>query len=240
MPKWTIFEFQRGLLYDKGKFARELEPGFYRYWFWQKQSITVVDMRETSQTIEAQEILTADKIGIRVTLIAQFQVTDAQKATHRVENYLSQLYQDLQLTLREAVSSRKLDELMESRESLADSILEQVAPRVTEYGLDLKRVGLKDIVLPGAVRAVFLSEMEADLKGKANLVAARHETAAARARANTAKMMQDNPNLARMQELEMLNNLASKSGNVIVLPGLERLFSRDGDKSASDESASSK
>ena len=82
MPKWTIFEFQRGLLYDKGKFARELEPGFYRYWFWRRQSITVVDMRETSQTIEAQEILTADKIGIRVTLIAQYQVVDATMAIH--------------------------------------------------------------------------------------------------------------------------------------------------------------
>ena len=239
MPKWTIFEFQRGILYDRGKFARELEPGFYRYWFWQRQSITVVDMRETSQTIEAQEILTADKIGIRVTLIAQYQVVDARKAIHSVENYVSQLYQDLQLTLREAVTSRKLDELMENREPLAESILEQVAPRAAGYGLDLKRVGVKDIVLPGAVRAVFLAEMEADLKGKANLVAARHEIAAARARANTAKLLQENPNLARMQEIEMLNNLASKSGNVIVLPGLERLFARNNDESGSKQAASS-
>ena len=77
--------------------------------------------------------------------------------------------------------------------------------------------------------------MEADIKGKANLVAARHEIAAARARANTARLLQENPNLARMQEIEMLNNLASKSGNVIVLPGLERLFSRNGDESSSKE-----
>ncbi|MEX0792827.1 MAG: slipin family protein [Pirellulaceae bacterium] len=231
MPKWTIFEYQRGLLYDRGKFTRELGPGFYRFWFWQRQTIKIVDVRETSQTVEAQEILTADKIGIRVTLIAQFLVVDASKAIHRVENHLSQLYQDLQLTLREAVTSRKLDELMENRESLADSIRDQVAPRVAEYGLELKRVGVKDIVLPGAVRAVFLAEIEADLKGKADLIAARHEIAAARARANTAKLLQENPDLARMQEIEMLNNIASKSGNVIVLPGLERLFGRNGDKS---------
>ena len=106
MAKWTIFEFQKGLLYDGGKFIRELDAGHYKFWPWSKKTIQVVDMRETSQTIEGQEILTSDKIGIRVTLIAQYKIADAAVATHTVENYFSQLYQDLQLTLREAVTSK--------------------------------------------------------------------------------------------------------------------------------------
>lgn len=224
MPKWTVFHYQTGLLYDGGRFVEELSPGFYRYWPWSKNTIRVVDLRETSQTIEGQEILTSDKIGVRVTLIAQYKVTDAQTAIHSVENYVSQLYQDLQLTLREAVTSQTLDQLMQNRESLAEGIQQAVAPRVANYGVELKRVGVKDIVLPGAVRSAFFAEKEADLKGKASLTAARHEVAAARARANTAKMLAENPNLARLQELETLSSIASKSGNVIVLPGLEGLL----------------
>ena len=102
-----------------------------------------------------------------------------------------------------------------------------MAPRAAKYGVELSRVGVKDIVLPGAVRSVFLQETEAELKGRANLVAARHEVAAARARANTARLLQENPHLLRLQELELLASLASKSGNVIVIPGLDRLFARE-------------
>ncbi len=235
MPKWTVFEFQRGLLYDQGRFVEELPPGRYKFWPWSGKTITLVDMRETSHTVEGQEILTQDKVGIRVTLIAQFKIVDAPTAMHKVENFASQLYQDLQLTLRESVTTKSLAELMENREPLADEIQQQVTSRVAEYGIELKRVGVKDIVLPGAVRSIFFAEMQADLQGKADLVAARHETAAARARANTAKMLQENPNLARLQELELLNNLATKSGNVVVIPGIERLFAPNG-KDSSDSS----
>lgn len=235
MAKWTIRQYQRGLLYDRGRFVEVLPPGRYRYWPWQAKQIDVLDVRETSQTVEGQEILTSDKIGIRVTLIAQYRVADPVAARHEVENHVSQLYQDLQLTLREAVTGQTLEQLMTARETLSSSIQAEVAPRAAKYGVELSRVGVKDIVLPGAVRSVFLQEMEAELKGRANLVAARHEVAAARARANTARMLQENPHLARMQELELLASLASKSGNVIVIPGLERLFSREQTQPAPDE-----
>jgi hypothetical protein len=83
------------------------------------------------------------------------------------------------------------------------------------------------MVLPGTVRSVFLQEVEADLKGRASLVAARHEVAAARARANTAKLLQENPQILRLQELETLAQLASKAGNVLIIPGLQALLHRE-------------
>jgi regulator of protease activity HflC (stomatin/prohibitin superfamily) len=226
MPKWIVREYQRGLHYDKGRFTGVLEPGRYSWWRWQGQHIDVVDIRETSQTVEGQEILTSDKIGVRITLIAQFRVDDPVAARHKVDNYASQLYQDLQLTLRDAVTSQTLEDLLKSRDALSSGIQDEVAKRAREYGVELSRVGVKDIILPGSVRTVFLQEMEAELKGRANLVAARHELAAARAKANTAKMLRENPHLVRMQELEVLTSLASKSGNVIVIPGLENLFAK--------------
>jgi regulator of protease activity HflC (stomatin/prohibitin superfamily) len=222
----VIREYERGLLYRHGKFIELLPPGRYRIWFWEDRQIDRVDIREFSQTVEGQEVLTADKIGVRVTLIAQYRVADPVAARHSVSDFKSQLYQDLQLTLREAITGRPLEELLKERDALSRDLQVSVAPRAKQYGVELARVGVKDMALPGPVRAVFLQEVEADLKGRASLAAARHEVAAARARANTARLVQENPQLLRLQELETLAQLASKSGNVLIIPGLDALLSR--------------
>jgi regulator of protease activity HflC (stomatin/prohibitin superfamily) len=221
----VVREYERGLYYRDGKFVQLLPPGRYRQWRWEHCQIDCVDIREVSQTVEGQEVLTGDKIGVRVTLIAQFKVADPVAARHAASDYHGQLYQDLQLTLREAITGRTLEELLKERDLLSDKILADVAPRARRYGVELMRVGVKDMVLPGAVRTVFLQEVEAELKGRASLVAARHEVAAARARANTAKLLQENPQILRLQELETLAQLASKAGNVLIIPGLHALLS---------------
>jgi regulator of protease activity HflC (stomatin/prohibitin superfamily) len=227
----VVREYERGLLYRDGKFVELLPPGRYVHWIWERMSqhwqIDRVDIREVSQTVEGQEILTADKIGVRVTLIAQFKVTDPVVARHSVGDYQSQLYQDLQLTLREAITGRTLEELLNERDVLSGRIQADVATRSARYGIELTRVGVKDMVLPGTLRTMFLQEVEAEHKGRASLVAARHEVAAARARANTAKLLQENPHLLRLQELETLAQLASKSGNVLIIPGLQALLPRE-------------
>ena len=99
-----VYEYERGLLYHHGRFVELLPPGRYRLWNWEDRQIDRVDIREFSQTVDGQEIPTGDKIGVRVTLIAQFRVADPIAARHSVGDYQSQLYQDLQLTLREAAS----------------------------------------------------------------------------------------------------------------------------------------
>jgi regulator of protease activity HflC (stomatin/prohibitin superfamily) len=238
-----VHEYERGLLYRNGKFVELLPPGRYGRWLWERigehWQIDRVDIREVSQTVEGQEILTADKIGIRVTLIAQFKVVDPVAARHTVGDYQSQLYQDLQLTLREAITGRTLEELLNERDLLSSKLQADVAPRAAKYGVELTRVGVKDMILPGPVRAVFLQEVEAEHKGRATLAAARHELAAARARANTAKLLQENPHMFRLQELETLAQLASKSGNVLILAGLQALLSREPAANASEAKPSS-
>ena len=225
--KVIVCEYERGLLYRRGRFVELLGPGRYVYWRWEGCQVDRVDIREVSLTIEGQEILSSDKIGVRVTLIAQYRVADPIAARHAVGDYHGQLYQDLQLSLREAIAGRSLEELLKDRAALSDELQAGVAPRAKRYGVELSRVGVKDVVLPGAVRAVFLQEVEAELKGRAGLVAARHEVAAARARANTAKLLQENPHLLRLRELETLAALASKAGNVLIIPGLDAFLNRD-------------
>jgi regulator of protease activity HflC (stomatin/prohibitin superfamily) len=224
-----VWEYERGLLYQKGQFVRQLEPGRYRLWRWRHQAIRKVSLRQTSQTISGQEILTRDKVPLRITLIAQYAVADPPLALHVVESYVEQLYQDLQLALRYLVADHTIDNLLAERDKLGEPLQESVAPLAEVYGIELHRVGVKDIILPGSVQNVFLREIEADRLGRAALVAARHETAATRAKANTAKLILDNPSLMRLQELDTLAKLASKPGNLLIVPGLENLLSRNGE-----------
>lgn len=220
-----VWEYERGLLYRDGRFQRILEPGVYQFWRWQKTQIVKVSMRQVSEVMAAQEILSADKVEVRISLIAQYAVTDPKLAVNSVENYTEQLYHELQLGLREAVASRSIDQLLQSRNEIGVELLEKVAPQALNYGIVLRRIGIRDIVLPGTVRNVFLKEVEADREGRADLIRARHEVSAARTRANTAKILADNPNAARLRELDTLVTLAGKQGNVVLLPGLADLLS---------------
>jgi regulator of protease activity HflC (stomatin/prohibitin superfamily) len=220
----VVWEYERGLLYREGRFVLVLEPGRYRFWRWHKVRVVKVGTRQMSEVITGQEILTADKIEVRISLIAQYTVSDPALAINSVESYTDQLHQDLQLVLREAVASRNIDQLLEAREEISAGLLQQVAPQALTYGVTLGRVGIRDIVLPGVVRNVFLKEVEADRTGRADLICARHEVAAARARSNTARILAENPNVARMQEIDALVNLAGKPGNVVLLPSLADLL----------------
>lgn len=220
----TIWEYERGLLYRDGRFVRVLEPGRYQFWTWERVRVDRVNLRQTSDVIAGQEILTSDKIEVRVSVIAQYAVADPLLAITAVESYTEQLYQDIQLSLRSAVAGRTIEALLEAREEIGVGLLAEVAPLALSYGVTLRRIGVRDIVLPGTVRAVFLKEVEADRSGRADLIKARHEHAAARARANTAKVLTESPGMLRLQELDALLALAGKQGNVVLLPELANLL----------------
>jgi regulator of protease activity HflC (stomatin/prohibitin superfamily) len=128
-----------------------------------------------------------------------------------------------------------MDQLLEGRAEVGTQLLELSAPAAKRYGVELTRVGLRDVILPREVQRVMMLEVEADRTGRADLVKARHEVAAARARANTAKLLAETPEVARMQELDALMALAGKGGNVVVLPNLADLFlpRRDGSRNGS-------
>ncbi len=220
----TIFQYERGLLYREGRLERVLEPGRYSFRAREPVEVAKVSLREMSHVVSGQGILTADRIEVRVTLVAQYRVTDPTLALHAVENYIEQLHQELQLSLRDVVASRTIEQLLEARAELGAELLRLSAEPARRYGVELSRVGIRDVILPREVQRVLMLEVEADRTGRAELVKARHELAAARARANTAKVLAETPEVARLQELDALLALAGKGGNVVLLPSLADLF----------------
>jgi regulator of protease activity HflC (stomatin/prohibitin superfamily) len=220
----TVFQYERGLLYREGRLERVLEPGCYRFKRNEPVEVAKVSLREMSHVVAGQGILTADRIEVRITLVAQYRVADPTLALHAVENFVEQLHQELQLALRDAVSARTMDQLLEARGELGTELLRLTTESARRYGVELSRVGLRDVILPREVQRVLMLEVEADRTGRAELVKARHEVAAARARANTAKVLAETPEVARMEELDALRALAGKGGNVVLLPNLAELF----------------
>ncbi|MBI3911943.1 MAG: slipin family protein [Armatimonadetes bacterium] len=214
-----IREAEVGLFYENGRFIQTLTPGRYALvnWPWHRQEVVRVDTRRATLTLSGQEMLTADGVSLRLNVVAQYRVVDGAVAVNTVADYQATLYTALQLLLREEVQSRILDALLGDRSALSGVLLERGRPEAAALGLELLAVGVRDVILPGEVKRMLTQEIQAQRAGRAALVTAREETAATRARANTARLLAENPVLLRLREIEALTQVAEGEGNTVVL-----------------------
>ena len=214
----VVYENQQALIYKNGHHVETVGAGKYHLWGWHRHS-AVFDMRRRFVTIPCQEILSKDQIPIRITLAVGHQVVDPVKANHEVENYAQQLYLDVQLALREIVAELTFDELLDQKNKIGDGVQRQVTEAALAYGVRLERTAIKDVTMPGNIREMMLKTVEAEKSAQASLIKAREEVAAARARANAARMMSENPAVLRLKELETLTDLAKSPGNTVIFAG---------------------
>ena len=131
------------------------------------------------------------------------------------------LYKALQFALREVIGTRTLEEVLGDKEGINAALTGRLVPTLEEAGLAVPTVGVKDIILPGDVRELMNRVIEAEKTAQANVIKRREETAATRSLLNTAKLMEDNPILLRLKELEALEKVSEKVGNVIVGNGMD-------------------
>ena len=225
----TVYEFQRALRYRKGRFLSVLGPG--QYWILEpRTTVTPVDVRPNFITLMGQEVLTADGVPLKVSVAANYEMSDPQLAINGQANYAQALYLLLQLAVREVISTSKADELLENRAGFAEKIRALAEPQVQNLGLKLLTADLKDLMISGDLKKSFAQVVKARKEGEAALERARGETAALRSLANAARMLQDNPQLV---QLRMLQAMGESGGNTLVvgLPAALPLAGRaDGQK----------
>lgn len=206
---------EAGLLMIDGELKERLPPG--RHAFWQVArtvKIAKVDLRPQPLEVTAQEILTKDRVGIRVTLTAFTKVIDPEKAVLAAADTSATLYRLVQFAIREAVATRSLDEIIGARDTIDREVQHFVAERAVALGIEVGEIGVKDVILPGDVRELLNKVVEAERLAKANLIRRQEETAATRSLLNTSKLMEDNPLLLRLKELEALEKLVEKVGRI--------------------------
>jgi regulator of protease activity HflC (stomatin/prohibitin superfamily) len=159
---------------EAGRYEIPPEEGF---WIFKsrrpKTEIVLVDMRERDLTIKGQEILTSDKVAIRVSIIVQFRVIDPQAAIHEVENYSDRLYSDVQLAARRSLASMTLEEILTNRNRLSEDILNDVKEAAGGYGVSILRADVKDLIFPGNLQEIMNRVLAAERMSEAQLVEAR-------------------------------------------------------------------
>ncbi len=209
----TVYEFERGLRYRRGRFAGTLPPG--THWVARRVgSITKIDVRPYVLTVPGQELLTSDGIGVKLSLVANVEVADPAAAVNQVQNYTTAVYTIFQVALRQIVSGRSLEDLLAGRADVGPKVLEASAAPAQAFGLKVTSVDLRDLMLPGDLKRIFAQEVAARKEGLAALEKARGETAALRNLANAARMIEDNPAL---MQLRLLQQLGATGGNTVVL-----------------------
>ncbi len=213
MRRIIILEYEKGLMYAKGKFSKILEPGPY----WYIPFLTMIqtlDIRPRFVSITGQEVLSADSITLKVSLAAHYQIIDPVAATHKAQNFQEALYLELQLALREIIGATDIGAILKNRNELSSKLIAITESKAQDIGLKIISVHLKDIMFPGKLKEVFTQVVSARQEGLAMLEKARGEMAALRSLANAAKMIESNPALL---QLRLIQAFGQSSGNTLTL-----------------------
>lgn len=211
-----------GLLYVSGKLERALAPGVHGFWKFQRSvQVEVVDTRLAAMEVSGQEILTRDKVSLRVNLSASWRIVDAIAAKTLVADCKDALYRELQFGLRQAIGARTLDVLLGNKGEVDVEIADYARGKAAAFGVALESVGVKDLILPGEMKEILNQVVQAEKAAQANVIKRREETAATRSLLNTAKIMEESPVLMRLKELETLEKVTEKIDKLTVFGGLE-------------------
>lgn len=174
-----IKDTHRGLWYEDGRLTRILDGGRYEYpkprLFRRTPQVEVVlvDLRERDMTIKGQEILTADKVAIRVSIVVRYRVIDPKAAVHAVDDYEARIYTDVQLAARRSLASMSLEEILTNRNRLSDDILAEVKESAAGYGVEIGRADVKDLIFPGNLENVMNQVLQAERMAEAQIISAR-------------------------------------------------------------------
>lgn len=220
-----VAEGHVGLLFVDGKFVRELEAGAAMFWaVTRKATVKVIDLRRQSLDVTGQEVLTRDRVTLRVNLAAEYQVVDAVKAATAVKDFADALYRALQFAFRKSLGAKSLDEILADKVTAEVEAVERVRTDMAAIGLSVGDIAVKDVVLPGEMRDILNKVVAAEKEAEANVIRRREETNATRSLLNTARVMAENPVMLRLKELEALSEIAGKVERLTIHNGTAGLM----------------
>jgi regulator of protease activity HflC (stomatin/prohibitin superfamily) len=214
--------------YVDGVLDEVLGAGRHAAWKTAREvSFAILEMRERMLDVSGQELMTKDRVTLRVNASAVYKIDDPRRLATVARDADQVLYLAVQMAVREAVSQRTLDQLLAARDVLAEEIFGEVKARASEVGLEVIRLGVKDLILPGEMKNLMNRVIEASKQAEASVILRREELAATRAMAQTAKLLDEQPVLMRLKELEAYKELATTVGSVNLVLGDNALKALD-------------
>lgn len=207
----------KGVVYYNGSAAEYLDAGRYFYWNGAVKITTqIYNMRVQQLDINGQEILTKDRVGVRVNFTASWRVTDYRKANETYSSISQSLYTAAQLALRDYLGGKTMDEMLADRENIGSELLAELKKRTSDMYIEILSAGIKDVILPGEISTIMNSVLAAEKRAQANVIMRREEVASTRSLLNTAKLMDENATLRRLKELEYIEKICENVGEITV------------------------
>ncbi len=211
---FIVPEGYAGLLYRNGKFVEVLGAGRHIRWG-RNLTIDAQDTRKTALTVAGQEVLTADNVSLKFSLIVTYQVIDPAKAVHETQHWQTDLYNAAQVALRTVVSGVAFEALLNQRVAIGRDLHALVQPEAVKIGVNVLAVEVKDVIFPSDLKRAFAETLKARQEGQAALERARGETAALRNLANAARVLDGNPALMNLRLVQSLT-AAQNAGHTLV------------------------
>ena len=210
-----VNEYERGIKFNLGKFSSIMKPG------WNLvlpifQSYKKVDIRTKAVDVPEQDAITKDNVSVRINAVIYYKIFDASKAILEVENFYFAVSQLAQTTMRNAVGSVSLDELLAEREKLSDTICKIIDQATDPWGIKVENVELKDIALPEEMKRVIARVAEAEREKEAVITKAQGEVEASRNLAEAAKTMATTPGALHLRTLSTINDVSSDQSNTLI------------------------
>jgi regulator of protease activity HflC (stomatin/prohibitin superfamily) len=187
-------------------------------------NVKIVDTREHALDVTGQEILTRDKVSLRVNLVAKYRVADPVKAVTSVKDFSDSLYRALQHAFRQSLSAKTLDDILSRKGEVDGEAAQTVRGDMAKIGLEVGDIAIKDVILPGDMRDILNKVVSAEKEAEAQVIRRREETNATRSLLNTARVMAENPVMLRLKELEALEKIADKVQSLTVHNGTKGLL----------------
>ena len=210
-----INEYERGIKFSYGKFHSIMTPG-WKIVLPIIESYKKIDVRTKAVDVPEQDTITKDNISVRVNAVIYYKIFDASKALLEVENFYYAVSQLAQTTMRNAIGSVTLDELLIEREKLSESICRIIDEATDPWGIKVENVELKDVVLPEEMKRVMAKAAEAEREKMAVITKAAGEVEASNNLAKAAQTMAQTPGAMHLRTLSTLNDLSSDQSNTII------------------------
>ncbi|HML47292.1 MAG TPA: SPFH domain-containing protein [Clostridia bacterium] len=214
---------QKGLLMRDGVLVRLLDEGTHFYWRQEVSGVRLtvqqVDARLQQLNVQGQEVLSLDKVAVRVNFVCRYRIVDCVRAMTEISGHEEQLHVAAQLILREYIGQNRLDALLENREEMSAFVLKGMKAREAEFFIEVVDAGVRDIILPGEIREIMNTVLVAEKKAQANVITRREEVASTRSLMNTAKLMEENQVLMKLKEMEYLEKICENVGSITVNGG---------------------
>jgi len=210
-----VNQYERGIRFTLGKFTSVMAPG-WRLVLPIIQHYQKVDVRTKAVDVPDQNAITRDNVSVRVNAVIYYKVSEAEKAILEVEDFRYAISQYAQTTMRNIVGEVTLDELLSSRDKIADRIREIVDKETDAWGLKVQNVELKDVSLPPELERTIGKQAEAEREKRAVIITSEGELAASENLARAAQMLASTPGALHLRTLQSINDISSDQSNTIV------------------------